>query len=92
MGGEFVGLALPGEEADAFQATVGELVEVALHAAPRDAGQAGDVFVGATVTLEPQDFHLLLNAGVRMVIAVVADGSKDFRRESEVTHGALQGS
>jgi hypothetical protein len=53
VGGQCVGLALPGQAAEPFEATVGELVEVALDAAARDSGQTGDVFVRATLALEP---------------------------------------
>jgi hypothetical protein len=53
MRGEFVGLALPGQAAAALQAAVGERVEVALDAAPRDSSQTGDLLVRATVALEP---------------------------------------
>ena len=87
MSGEFVGLALPGETADAFQAAGGELVEVALHAAPRDIGEAGDVFVGEALALEPQDFHLLLDAWMRVMVALVADGVEVFGSKDEAAHG-----
>jgi hypothetical protein len=53
VSGQFVGLALPGQAAEPFQAAVGKLVEVTLDAAARDRGQAGDVLVGATLALEP---------------------------------------
>ncbi len=71
-------------------AASGELVEVALDATAGDAGQPGNVLVRASLALEPQDFHLLLHAGMRIVIAVVADGGEGFRREAEVAHGILQ--
>ena len=89
MGGEGVGLALPGELADAPQAAVGELVEVALDTAPRDVGQAGDVFVGEALALEPQDFHLLLDAGMRVAVALVANGVEVFGSKGEAAHGDI---
>ena len=89
VSGESVGLTLPGQASELVHAAVGELVEVALDTAAGDAGQAGDVLVSATLALEPQDFHLLLHARMRMVIAVVADRGQDFRSEGERTHGIL---
>ena len=87
MGGELVDLALPGEAADALQAAVEELVEGALHAAPRDIGEVGDVLVGAALALEPQDFHFLLDAGMRVVVARVAKGVAVFGSKGEAAHG-----
>jgi len=87
MGGELVDLALPGEAADALQAAVEELVEGALHAAPRDIGEAGDVLVGESLALEPQDFQLLLDTGMRVMVALVADGVEVFGSKGEVAHG-----
>jgi hypothetical protein len=87
MGRQFVGLALPREAADTLQATVGELVEVALDAPSRDVGQAGDVRVGEALAFEPQDLHLLLNARMRMTVAVVADRVAVFGGKRKVAHG-----
>ena len=74
---EFVGLALPGQAAEPIQAPVGELVEVTLDAAAGDGGEARDVLVRATLAFEPQDLHLLLHAGMGVMIAVVAKGGED---------------
>jgi hypothetical protein len=90
LASELVGLAFPGQASKPFQASLGELVEVALDAAARDGGQARDILMRATLALEPQDLHLLLHAGMRMVIAVVANRSEDFRRKGKVTHGILE--
>jgi hypothetical protein len=87
MGRAFVGFALPRETADTLQAAVGELIEVTLHAASRDVGKAGDVLVGEALTLEPQDFHLLLDARMRVMVALVADGVEVFGSKSEAAHG-----
>ena len=84
---KFVSLALPGEAADALQAAVGEGVEVALHTTSRDVGEAGDVFVGETLAPEPQDFHLLLHAGMWVMVARVADGVEVFGSKGEAAHG-----
>jgi hypothetical protein len=90
VGGQCVGLAFPGQAADSFQAASGELVEVAWHAAAGYGGQAGDVLVGTALALEPQDFELVLDARMRVVIAVVANGGEDFWRKREAAHGLLQ--
>jgi hypothetical protein len=87
MDRQLVGLALPGEAADTFQAAVGELVEVALDAAPGDIGQAGDVLVSGALAFEPQDLHLLLDTRMRMMVAVVADRVEVFGGKREVAHG-----
>jgi hypothetical protein len=87
MGLPFVGLALPREAADTPPTAVGELVEVALDAAPGDIGQASDVLVGETLAFEPQDLHLLLDARMRMMVAVVADRVAVFGGKREVAHG-----
>ena len=87
MGGEFVGPPFPGQTTQALQAAVGELVEVALDAAAGDVGQARDVLVGQPPTLQPQDLHFLLDAGMRVVVAFVAEGNEVFGREGEAAHG-----
>ena len=58
-----VGL-MPGTAADTRQATFEVLVQVALDGAPGDIGVGGDLVVGQTVALEPENFHLALDAGV----------------------------
>jgi hypothetical protein len=89
MGGKGVGGAPPRETAQTLQAAVGELVEIALDAAPRDSGQTGDVVVRESLTFEPQDLHLLLDARMGMVIAIMANGGEDVGSESECSHGKL---
>jgi len=87
MGGEFVGLALPGPTADTLQSAVGERIEVALDAASRDVGKAGDGFVVQPLALEPQDFHPLLDAWMRVMVTRVADGVEVFGSKGETAHG-----
>jgi hypothetical protein len=87
--GQGVGFALPRQPADARQAAGGELVEVALDAAAGDAGQAGDFLVGQTLTLEPEDGQLLLDARMRVMVALVADGVEVFGGEDEAAHGGF---
>src|SRR5262245_4351511 len=86
MGREFVGLALPGQTAEALQAPHGELVEVALDAATGDIGQACDLLVRKALALEPQDLHLLLDTGMGMVVTLVAEGVEVFGSEGETAH------
>src|SRR5262249_423315 len=66
------GLALPVEVAHAVESARLEFVEVALHGAWGDVGQFGDVGMGPAPALQPQHLHLALDAGVRVMIAVVA--------------------
>jgi hypothetical protein len=87
MGGEFVGLAFPRKAADALQTAIGELIEVALHAASGEVGKAGDGLVGQSLALEPQDFHLLLNSWMWVMVALVADGVEVFGSKGEAAHG-----
>ena len=84
-------LAPPGEAAEQVEAAALEVVEVALDGAWGDAGQLGDVGVGQPLALEPEDLHLLLHAGVGVVVAVAADLVEDVRAESETSHGGLPG-
>src|SRR5262249_433745 len=84
---QFAGRALPVEAADLVEAAGLELVEVALHGAWRDIGQRGDLGVGQALALQPQHLHLALDAGMGMVVAVVANLRQDFRADGERTHG-----
>ena len=86
---QLASLALPAEAADPFEAASRELVEVALHGARRDVGELGDVGVGQAPALQPQHLHLALHAGVRVVVAVVADLRQDVWAEGERAHGGL---
>ena len=65
---------VPAEAAEARQAALEVLVEVALDGAPGDVGVGGDLGVGQAVALQPEDFHLALDAGVGVVVAVVGEG------------------
>src|SRR4029079_10086728 len=71
----------------AVQAAWAVIVEVALHGAPRDTGVGGDAVLGQTVAGQPEDFHLVLDAGVGVVLAVVGDGPQVFFGEQERRHG-----
>src|SRR5262249_6536422 len=83
------GLALPTEAADPWEATLGELVEITLHGAWGDVGARGDVGVGQAPAFQPQHFHLALDTGVWVVVAIVADLRQDVGAEGERTHGSL---
>src|SRR4051794_11780082 len=52
---------MPGAEAQAIQATLTVLVEVALDGATGDIVECGDVVVPKAVALEPGDIHLTLD-------------------------------
>jgi len=87
-----VGLALPGQAAEARQAAVGELVAVALDAAAGDVGPAGDVFVRQALALQPPDLQLLLDAGMRVMVALVADGVESCGSKAEAAQRGFPGS
>src|SRR5262249_31066657 len=89
VGGAFVGLALPRQVPHPFPATLGECVEVALDAAAGDVGAAADRLVGATLAFQPPDLHLLLDAWVRVAIALVANRGEVFGAEGEAAHEEL---
>jgi hypothetical protein len=78
---------VPAAAAEAVQAALAVVVEEALHAATGDTGVGGDAVLGQTVAGQPEDFHLLLDAGVGVVVAVVGDGPQVFFREQERRHG-----
>jgi hypothetical protein len=92
VSGQFGGLAFPGQTPDLLQTARQELVEVALHRAAGDIGETGNVLVDKALTFEPQDLQLLLDTGMRIVVALVADGSEIFRGESEAAHSGPQSS
>jgi hypothetical protein len=69
------------------EAAVEVLVEVALHGAAAEAGQAGDLGVGEPAALEPQDFHLLLHPGVGVVEPLAPEGGDVRIGEHELPHG-----
>jgi hypothetical protein len=78
MGGEFVRLAFPGQIANTLQAASGKLVQIALDAAAGDIGEAGDLLVCQSPTLQPQDRHLLLDPWMGVVVPLMADGGEVF--------------
>jgi hypothetical protein len=63
------------------------LVEVALHSAAAQVGQAGDLGVRQAAALEPEDLHLLLDAGVGVVEPLVPQGGHIRVGEGELAHG-----
>src|SRR5262249_7019906 len=81
------GLALPVEVAHSVESALLVFVEVALHGAWGDVGQFGDVGMGQAPALQPQHLHLALDAGVRVMIAVVAYLRQDVGAEGERAHG-----
>ena len=66
---------MPVALAQARQAALKVLVEVALDGASRDIGVGGDQIVVQAVALEPEDLHLALDAGVGVMIPVVGQGA-----------------
>ena len=65
---------MPAAAAQPRQAALDGLVEVALDGTEGDIGVGCDVVVVEPVALQPEDFHLALDAGVRMKIPVVGQG------------------
>ena len=65
---------LPGHAPQAREAAFLELVQVALHTAAGNAGEAGDIRMGEALTLEPQNLHFLLDAGMGVVMRGVRGG------------------
>src|SRR5262249_53352127 len=86
---QFAVLARPAQAANPVQAAELELVEVALHTARRDIGELGNVGGGQASALQPQHFHLPLDAGMGVVVTIVANLCQDFLAEGERAHGCL---
>ena len=82
-------LALPAQAANPVEPALLVLVEVALYRARRDVGEGGDVGVGQPQALQPEHLHLALDAGMRVVVAVVAYLRQHFLAEAERAHGCL---
>src|SRR5262249_13819299 len=80
-------LAAPGEAADLLQAALLELVEVTLHRTRRYISQGGYLRVSEPLVFQPQHFHLLLHARMRMMKTLVANLLDDLLAELEGTHG-----
>jgi hypothetical protein len=59
--------SLPVAAAQALQAAVEVFIEVALDRTPGDIRQTCDLVMRQAMTLEPEDLHLALDAGVRMM-------------------------
>src|SRR5512147_1268740 len=77
---------MPPAAAQARQAALMILVEVALDGAPGDVGVGGDLVVTQAVALEPEDLHLALDAGVGVVVTVVGQSFPVVRREGDDPH------
>jgi len=86
---QFAVLAGPTQAANPLEAALLVLVEGALHGAWRDVGEFGNGGVGQAPALEPQHLDFPLDAGVRVVVAVVAYLRQDFLPEDEITPGSL---
>jgi hypothetical protein len=84
---QFAAGALPTQAAEACQAAGRELVEVALHGAWGDSGEVGNLGVGQSLALQPEDLHLALDAGMRVMVTLVAKLRHDCRAEGEHAHG-----
>ena len=65
---------MPTEAAKLRQAALDVIVEVALDGAEGDIGVGCDVVVAQPMALQPEDFHLALDAGVGVIIPVVGQG------------------
>src|SRR5262249_53697778 len=63
------------------------LVEVTLHRTRRDIRQGGYLRVSEPLVFQPQHFHLLLHARMRMMKTLVANLLDDLLAELEGTHG-----
>ena len=77
---------MPAAAAQSSQAAFAVLVEVALDGASGDVGECGDAVVAEAVALEPEDFHLALDAGVGVMEPVVGEGSPVVGREGDRAH------
>jgi hypothetical protein len=83
---------MPRTAMETRQATLEVLVQVALDGATGDVRVGGDVVVVQAVALEPEHFHLALDAGVGVVIPVMGQGLPVFRREGDRAHvGSTRG-
>ena len=85
LGQDALGL-MPRAAAQARQTTLQVLVKVALDGAAGDIGVGGNVIVVQSVTLQPEDLHLALDAGIRVVVPVVGEGTPVVRREGDRAH------
>ena len=77
---------MPPAAAEAQQAALMILVEVALDSATGDVSVGGDLVVSQAVALEPEDLHLALNAGVGVVVTVVGQSFPVIRCEGDDLH------
>jgi hypothetical protein len=77
---------MPRSAPQSLQSPFAILVEVALRRTSGYARIAGDAVVGDAEALQPEHFHLPLDAGVGMVIAVVGQGAAVLLRESDRAH------
>jgi hypothetical protein len=80
---------MPRGASQALQAPVAILVEVALRRTSGYARVVGDAVVGGAEALQPEDFHLPLDAGIGVMIAVVGQGAPVLLRESDRSHDGL---
>lgn len=85
-----IGLALPRQTTESLQSTAEELIKVALDRTAADASKACDLVMSESLAFQPQNFHFLLDAGMGMLVAFGAEGSKVVRGEGKATHGELQ--
>ena len=86
LGQDALGLMPRAAAAQARQTTLQVLVKVALDGAAGDIGVGGDVIVVQSVTLQPEDLHLAWDAGIRVVVPVVGEGTPVVRREGDRAH------
>lgn len=86
---------LPGDTPDGVEPAPLVRSEVALEGGPGDAGEGGHLRVrqarGLLVGLEPEHFHLPLDARVGVVVAETGDGLEVGGGECEGTHGQFPG-
>ena len=77
---------VPAAAAQARQAPLDVLVEIALDRAPGDIGVGGDVAVAQAMAPQPEHLHLPLDAGVGVMIAVVGQGPPIVGGEGDDPH------
>jgi hypothetical protein len=69
-----------------LQAIALEVVQDALHGAPRDVGQLGDAFMRLAVGFQPEHFHPPLHARIGVLKALLNDRFQLLVRKLKPAH------